>query len=181
MKWAFGILLLLGCAGTRAFAVRETTVPSHTEAPIVADGSADALRVPTNDGDPSIVVTLRRGMCHGSCPSYEVTLLGDGTVIYDGHMFVGTRGRFVWNVGPAVVARLAADLQEMGYFSVKVPEDCDVKGPPLISTSLDYGGRTRGIDHVDARFCGPKDLETMERAIDRAAGVRSLVEPPSTH
>jgi hypothetical protein len=37
-------------------------------------------------------ITLERVGCLGSCPDYKVTILGDGSVQYDGRAYVRTEG-----------------------------------------------------------------------------------------
>jgi hypothetical protein len=47
------------------------------------------------------VITLERTVCYGTCPSYKVTLTGDGTVVYEGQNFVRVQGRQEKKIHPA--------------------------------------------------------------------------------
>src|SRR5690349_12845182 len=112
------LLLVVGCAGSRA---PTTVIQTKAAAPIeqsaalaaeagvvfvapasvtdsgtTIDGASAPVGAPVvTHPSPSIVITLRRTMCLGTCPSYRVTLRGDGTVVYDGDGFVRVHGRVV--------------------------------------------------------------------------------------
>jgi hypothetical protein len=128
--------------------------------------------------DPTIVITLHRGPCYGSCPIYDLTIRGDGTVVYEGEGYVKVRGNVVKYVEPEVVTALATTLERMGYFTVVMPTECKdwATDHPWVSTSVTYRAHKRDIDDYHGDRCVPKELAKMEDEIDRAAETESLVK-----
>src|SRR5262245_50234061 len=65
----------------------------------------------------NVIISLQRTGCFGACPTYELTIYEDGTVIYNGHEFVNVVGKRRANIGEAKVRKLADDLERSNYFS----------------------------------------------------------------
>lgn len=61
-------------------------------------------------------VTLRRGPCFGTCPTYQVTLAVDGTASWYGERFVNRLGRHHGQVDVNDFGRLARFIQRAGFF-----------------------------------------------------------------
>src|SRR2546430_1156203 len=40
-----------------------------------------------------VIITLKRTVCYGTCPDYELTIYGNGTVVYEGYRYVAVTGR----------------------------------------------------------------------------------------
>src|SRR5256885_2055239 len=56
---------------------------------------------------PAPVVVLERNSdCFGRCPSYELSIFGDGRVVYEGRRNVATLGRRESRVAPQQVTKL---------------------------------------------------------------------------
>lgn len=126
-------------------------------------------------------VRLRRTTCFGSCPYYNVTIKGDGTVTYEGKEYVRVKGKKTTKIAPSEVQKLAAEMVEAGYFSFQ-DSYVEIKNPdgtvttvtdlPTTYTYLRVGHKTKEVeDYVGA----PKELKTLERRIDEVAGTRRWV------
>ena len=48
-------------------------------------------------------ITLSRSGCYGKCPTYEVEIHGDGTVLYDGKFDVAAKGKHTAKISHASV------------------------------------------------------------------------------
>jgi hypothetical protein len=119
-----------------------------------------------------IEITLARTACFGMCPDYKVTILGDGTVTYEGHQFVRVTGTHSWKIDPAAVTALAAEMQETGYFEMLDSYEARITDNPTTFTSLTIGNRTKRIkDYV----AGPPKLKEIEAKIDAVSGVKAYV------
>lgn len=53
-------------------------------------GASRPLPVPLNAS--SVVISLERHGCEGPCPVYTITIVGNGTVTYEGYAYVKTVG-----------------------------------------------------------------------------------------
>ncbi len=64
---------------------------------ICGDGQADVIApqipFPTIRDPSSVKITLLRSGCFGTCPSYQVEVHGDGTVLYEGYGYVAVEGQ----------------------------------------------------------------------------------------
>jgi hypothetical protein len=59
---------------------------------------------------------LERTACYGTCPIYTVTILEDGTVIYEGENFVSVTGVQTSEIAPDTVASMIEAFEDAGYF-----------------------------------------------------------------
>ena len=138
-------------------------------------GPSTMMFVPRKEaaqGPGPIEITLARTVCFGMCPDYKVTILGDGTVTYEGHQFVRVTGSHTWKIDPAAVSALAAEMQQAGYFEMQDTYEARMTDHPTTFTSLTIGGRTKRVkDYV----AGPPKLKELEEKIDTVSGVKGYV------
>src|SRR5260221_13182833 len=80
----------------------------------------------TQDQQPSInqriaaqdktgLITLERGVCFGTCPSYIVTLACDGTVTWEGRDFVKTKGKATAQIKPEDFNKLVREFERIKF------------------------------------------------------------------
>lgn len=119
-----------------------------------------------------IEITIQRTVCYGTCPDYEVTLRGDGTVRYTGRQYVRITGTHSWKVDPAAVRALAREMEQAGYFELKDEYTAMITDNPTTWTTLTIGPRTKKIKDY---FAGPKKLKELQQRIDEVAGVKKYV------
>jgi hypothetical protein len=145
------------------------TIPVLLGALLVAAPTAATAQTP--QAEP-IEISIRRTVCYGTCPDYEVTLRGDGTVSYTGRRHVRVSGQHTWKIDPAAVRALAREMEEAGYFELKDEYTAMVTDNPTTFTSLTIGARTKRVkDYV----AGPKKLKELAERIDEVAGVKKYV------
>jgi hypothetical protein len=133
-------------------------------------GCAAAAQVPSSV-EP-IEISIERTPCFGMCPDYKVTLRQDGTVTYNGRQYVRVTGEHTWQVDPAAVRALAAEMDQAGYFDLQDEYVARMTDNPTTFTSLTIGARTKKVrDYV----AGPPKLKDIEKRIDEVAGVKKYV------
>ncbi|HET6489013.1 MAG TPA: DUF6438 domain-containing protein [Syntrophales bacterium] len=133
--------------------------------------------------DPqSVVISLERGPCFGSCPVYRVTMYGDGTVRYDGMDHVRTRGSQTAVISPGRVKQLSEEIERSGFFNLRdFYTEVSVTDAPTVVLYVAADGKKKQLKHYLGDFKAPKTLETIEARIDEVAGTgrwTSLSTPP---
>ncbi len=121
------------------------------------------------------LVALKRTECFGTCPVYELALLGNGDVLYEGTKYVATTGRAQVHIPPAQVDSLAQAAVEAGFFDLPASATCEEVMTDLPSAILHVrlGKRERRYMHYYGcqGFEGEEDLQSLAESIDRIAGV----------
>lgn len=153
----------LACAGAGQRAAQPTPTP------------VDDKAVPADT-----VVTLERTPCFGTCPSYKVTVYGDGRLVYEGRKFVKVEGKVESNVTREQVGQLLAEFEKANYFSLRdlyndVRDGCPTywTDSPSADTSLQVGGRSKAVAHYygcmekgTSAVVYPRELYHLESRID---------------
>jgi len=132
---------------------------------------AALFAVQQTPADP-IVITIKRTPCFGTCPDYDVTMRGDGTVTYEGRSNVRIAGEHTWKVDPAAVRALAREMQEAGYFELQDEYTAHVTDLPTTYTSLTIGPRTKTVKNY---FKAPEKLRDLENRIDVVTDAKRYV------
>lgn len=129
----------------------------------------------SQDNDQITEVTLERTTCFGTCPAYKVTLLSDGTIIYEGRRFVEKMGTYK---GEAYgFDRLAQLILAQKYFDMKDDYFRPITDMPSAITSVVRAGKRKTI--TDYAGSGPVELWGIEMAIDGILDHAKLtIEPP---
>jgi hypothetical protein len=129
--------------------------------------------------DPqSVIISLERGPCFGTCPVYKVTLYGDGTVRYDGKDHVRVRGSQTAVIAPDKVKELAEEIERSGFFSTREAyTEVSVTDAPSVVLYAAVDGKMKKVRHYLGDFKAPKALETIEDRIDEVAGAGRWTTP----
>jgi hypothetical protein len=129
--------------------------------------------------DATTVITLDRTECYGACPSYSLTIRGDGTVAYQGRRFVKAVGAASSQILVSAVQALVDEMVRADYFNLSVPATC-AQGiwtdAPTATTSLTLGGRSHTVENYHGNPCAPAALAGIEDGIDEVAGSSQWVE-----
>ena len=70
-------------------------------------------QTPQPDNIKDVVITLERTICFGTCPDYMLTILGDGTVIYEGRMFVRIEGTLTTTISEDKIKQLLSKIPSL--------------------------------------------------------------------
>jgi hypothetical protein len=127
------------------------------------------------------VITLERTTCLGTCPSYKLTILGDGTINFEGRQFVRIKGKAQSKIDSASMESLVKEFIDINYFdlrddytTIRNPDGTEtfVTDLPTTITSLTFAGKSKKIvDYVGA----PERLMELEDKIDRVVNSKRWV------
>jgi hypothetical protein len=135
----------------------------------------DARRAPPviiPDDLSSVIITLERTPCFGSCPAYRVTVSGDGQVTYKGEGFVEVTGTKTYQIPEADVRELVSAFVSLNYFSLDDEYISRATDLPSTTTSITIGDTTKTVFHYGE---GPGSLTQLENKIDELAQTKDLI------
>lgn len=122
------------------------------------------------DTQADAVITLERTACFGACPIYTVSILADGTVLYNGERFVDVEGEQAGQIEPETVAEMVEAFEAAGYFEWDEEyTDMRVSDLPYITTSVTRDGETHTIRRYAGDDNAPLALPFLEIWIDLVA------------
>lgn len=165
-------------AAAKHFTAAEVTLPTAaTQIPSRPDEDVSAT---------DFRVALRRSGCFGRCPSYRVSVDGDGTVRFVGERFTAAVGEQNGRIALAAVMQLRAELRSAPFSLLDgryTPSDprCGSAATDMASvdiTIIDRGSQ-RHITHYLGCANAPAALRALAQAIDDATGSARWVKPPT--
>ena len=122
------------------------------------------------DFDESIVISLERGMCFGTCPVYTVSLFGNGTVLWSGEMYVETTGNDTREINPADVYALFQSLQDGGFFELNESYTAyEITDMPFVVLTVRNETLSKEVHHYHGDMSAPENLSLMEDTVDLVA------------
>lgn len=122
-------------------------------------------------------VQLRRTGCFGTCPDYQLTIAGNGTVRFFGHSFVLIPGDHVALIAPDAVRGLIADFEEADFFSARDEYVANVTDNPAQILTLSVAGHTKTVkDYVGTEDGLPLAIRNLEAEVDEVAGTARWVK-----
>jgi Domain of unknown function (DUF6438) len=143
-------------------------------APGIPQGDWDLRRPCTLDemfDSPWIMLT--RTECFGTCPVFELSVLPDGRVIYNGKRFVMRDGVQQASLPEAMVDELRRAL-EVSHFAALDPHCCDcttkTDAPWTRMLVIDEHTGPKTIEHYHGCASVPASLPLLEEAVIRLSG-----------
>ncbi len=107
--------------------------------------------------------------CIAPCPTYELSIRGNGTVTYVGHDNVAVRGRQTALISQAKVARLVEAFYESGFFTMPHSScgfpDLSCWNGPHSKTTISFDGFIREVRAIGGR------RNELDRLQDKIAAV----------
>lgn len=121
-------------------------------------------------------ITLSRSSCYGKCPTYELEIHGDGTVLYNGKANVATKGKRTAKISHASLVELVDFFRKADYFALNDQYVYGVTDNPAYYTSISFDGVSKSLlDYVGQRAGMPSTVSDVEAAIDRLSGAQKWV------
>jgi hypothetical protein len=118
-------------------------------------------------------IKLERTMCFGECPVYKVEILSDGTVHYNGEMFVEKTGKHSWQIDAATIEKMNKAIKYYKYFDIrKIKPTFEATDNPycILSITLQNGTSKKTNNyHGDNSY--PEELDRLENRIDKLIGI----------
>lgn len=123
-------------------------------------------------------ITLERGPCFGTCPSYSVVVQGDGTVIFEGRMYVAITGRHVSKITPEAVRALFAAFAKAEFFwTFDLYVARNITDLSAYRLGLTVDGRTKQVgDYAGPAVGMPKAVWQLEDLVDQTVGTDKWVK-----
>ncbi|WAC22944.1 DUF6438 domain-containing protein [Blastomonas sp. SL216] len=133
-------------------------------------------------------IKLERTGCFGSCPRYQVSIDGNGNVIFDTgptstemgfgngpdySIETGVRvsGKYHSHISPAKIDALIHQFQSVGFFDLEDEYVSEVTDNPTYVVSIDTGnGKKSVVDYAGEDVGMSPAVTRLEDAIDEAAG-----------
>ncbi|MCU1278658.1 MAG: hypothetical protein JWM53_2204 [bacterium] len=132
--------------------------------------------VPEKGAVSPVLASLERTACYGRCPIYKVTVLRDGTVLWEGERFVKVTGKATAKVSAAAITDLAKAFARADFFALQDKYDSyDVTDHPSAITVFDDGKRKKTIHHYHGDHSAPKALVELEDRIDTLVGTSKWI------
>jgi Domain of unknown function (DUF6438) len=115
-------------------------------------------------------IQLARSGCYGTCPSYVVTIRGDGEATYHGDGFVSFPGTHTAHIDPSAVASLLGKFRSANFLALDDEYRAGVTDNPTYSLSLNLDGKIKIVtDYVGAWVGMPPEVTVLEDAIDEVS------------
>ena len=122
-------------------------------------------------------VGLKRTVCFGNCPDYEVTVSGDGTVRYTGNRAVTIPGGHVAHISVDAARQLVLDFKKADFLSARGEYRGNWTDNPTQTLTLTVGGRTKTVvDYVGTDAGLPLAIRNLEAEVDEVAGTKRWVK-----
>jgi hypothetical protein len=120
----------------------------------------------------TLVASLERTACYGTCPIYKIWIFSDGTVKYEGKRFVKKTGAAVGKLAPKALAQLAKVFARADFFALDEKyERSDITDGPSAIVFYDDGTRRKTISHYHGDTSAPESLRKLEDEIDRVVKI----------
>lgn len=119
------------------------------------------------------VITFSRGPCYGMCPSYSVTIHGDGSVEYVGGRFA-RRDRQTGNTGAEAFTKILRELDDAHFSTLEDRAFSWCFDTSSVSVTVSLDGRTKRVSS-DASCTGPKG-GLQERFVRAAEDIDTIVD-----
>ena len=130
----------------------------------------------------SVQITLRRTVCYGTCPSYRLTIFGDGRVVYTGAGYVKFCGEYSGHIPMDTVRQLVNAFKEADYFNLFDRYDVGFTDLPTYITSITFDDKTKSVlDYGGVGAGMPEIVDSLENSIDRLAGPKVWVQGMNSH
>jgi hypothetical protein len=141
-------------------------------------GGAESRGVPAA-ASSGLLLRLERTLCFGSCPDYRVEVDTDGTVRYEGNLYVRTAGKASGHLDRAEVAALrgAIDQARFAETPVKCCDCLDSTDAPFVKITVVDGHPPKTIDDYHGCEATPKSIRELEDSIDRIIGTKKWIGP----
>lgn len=117
-------------------------------------------------------ITLSRSGCYGTCPSYQVTLFGDGRVHWQGHGFVEILGERIYQIDSGLAAKVLQRFRSPDVFGLCGDYSRSVTDNPSTRTEIAFSSRRKTID--DYAFSSPAWFRQLQMEFEESLLTHSM-------
>ncbi len=109
------------------------------------------------------LLVMERTACYGTCPQYIITIYNNGTIEYEGKMFVSKIGCFFSFLSKDILSDIKSEFSTSQFFSFEKEYDSNITDIPSVILEVHLGSKNHRV--ID-RFNGPKKLKNLQNLID---------------
>ena len=139
-------------------------------------GCKPKAQLNTEAADSSLVMSLERGPCRGTCPVYRVDVYGDGRVQFDGQRHVATIGTKTGIASVTAVQELLQKFRNGEFAKADSAYVMDSPGCgsyatdlPVSKLSAKIGAGMKTVEHDPGCRNAPAFLKTLAAQVDSVA------------
>lgn len=124
----------------------------------------------------SLVITLDRTMCFGTCPDYRVEIRGDGSVTYEGRHYVEATGTRSAKIPVEAVHALFEKFRDAEFFWSHDAYEAEVTDMPTYTVTIAFDKTSKTIRDYAGSMAGmPEAFTEIETAIDETANTAQWI------
>jgi hypothetical protein len=126
----------------------------------------------------SVIITMARGHCFGSCPVYSLTIHGNGGAEYHGSQFVRTKGPENATISSEKVGELLQSFDRERFFALddRAFENCFDTPYTTVTISVDGASKRVTGDTCFGKSWPKMNLLNLAQEIDDLAGSSQWVQ-----
>lgn len=143
---------------------------------LTATGCARNGETAQQAAEAEVRISLERTPCYGTCPVYRVSILGDGTVHYQGTAHVRQEGSATAAVEPREVRRLLDEFQQAGFSAMQESYTYGAAAcgryatdAPSAVLEITRDGETKRVQHDYGCMGAPRVLRELAGRVDQTA------------
>lgn len=126
------------------------------------------------------LIQIERTTCFGTCPAYELTIHGNGRVVFEGKEFVAHKGTAEGQISREKLNQLLEFIDEINYMQIPSDPECEswATDMPSVFLTIETGGERNSITHYKGcrGFEHEEELSSLEAAIDSLAGSEKWIK-----
>ena len=109
--------------------------------------------------------------CYGICPSYSLTVSGDGSVVYNGDAYVQYCGELTGHVAQEAVRQLVQLFKRADYFNTFDRYAMGMTDGTTFTTSIALDDKSKSVADYSGVWVGmPESVMDIEDGLDHLAG-----------
>lgn len=123
-------------------------------------------------------IKLKRTLCQGTCPDFDINISHIGEVVYQGRFHVKKKGKHVWYLEQSSIDRLNAAIEKCDYFNIGkrktlVLYTCSPECHTMVELE---NGQIRSIERDSLASSGwPRSLAIFENQVEEIVGITDYV------
>lgn len=134
--------------------------------------AAQKCRKDTAGNDTSSLVELKTSGCFGFCPVFQLTVLNNGLVRYDGKQFVEKTGKDSFNLSADELKRLKAKVKEANLWQYPDKIKTEVADAPFATLTAFEKGKSKSVNGSIDRPAPLLELEAYLKDLAETHGLQ---------
>jgi hypothetical protein len=127
----------------------------------------------TADENVSVIATLQRTPCYGTCPIFQISVFKNGLTFYNGEENVLQKGKFYFYLNQEDINSIFDKAKEINYFTLENNYDMPVSDFPTTISSL---SDQKNVKKIENRAGGPKELAEFESFFEKLILSKSMIK-----